>query len=413
MSETHDVVVVGGGIAGAGLATVLARDGLDVLVLERQTDYRDKVRGETMQPWGVVEAMTLDLHDVMLAADGGHGERMITYDEVVDRETAEAVTLPLAGLAGDAPGSLNVGHPAACQALIEAAADAGATVVRGNGDVSVQPGAKPTVTYSTNGTTHDVSTRIVVAADGRQSPTRRQLGLELNTTEARTMGSGMLVEDVGDWPEGLEVIGTEGDIHFLVFPRPKGLARLYAWFDLAQQRRFTGPDRQREFLDAFALECLPGSDILTRGTPAGPCAAYPSTDTWVDRPFVDGVVLIGDAAGWNDPIIGQGLAIAMRDVRIVSELLRSTDDWSPTTFEPYAEERGERMRRLRLTAKVSTDVRCGFDERGRDRRRAFAEQLFVDPLLLAPILVVMTGPETAPPEAYDDDNLDRFAALGG
>ncbi|HVE95420.1 MAG TPA: FAD/NAD(P)-binding protein, partial [Pseudonocardiaceae bacterium] len=39
-----DVVVVGGGIAGSALATVLARDGYEVLVLERQTTYRDKVR---------------------------------------------------------------------------------------------------------------------------------------------------------------------------------------------------------------------------------------------------------------------------------------------------------------------------------------------------------------------------------
>jgi 2-polyprenyl-6-methoxyphenol hydroxylase-like FAD-dependent oxidoreductase len=122
--------------------------------------------------------------------------------------------------------------------------------------------------------------------------------------------------------------------------------------------------------------------------------------------------MIGDAAGWNDPIIGQGLSIAMRDVRIVSDLMLSNDDWSAAAFEPYAQERAERMRRLRLSAQVSTDVRCGFDDRGRDRRRAFANQAFADPLLLAPILATLAGPDSAPPEAYDDDNIARFAALG-
>lgn len=58
MTETHDVVVVGAGIGGAALATVLARNGIDVLVLERQTAYRDKVRGEWMAPWGVAETPT-------------------------------------------------------------------------------------------------------------------------------------------------------------------------------------------------------------------------------------------------------------------------------------------------------------------------------------------------------------------
>jgi flavin-dependent dehydrogenase len=43
MDRSVDVVVVGGGIAGSALATVLARDGYEVLVLERQTTYRDKV----------------------------------------------------------------------------------------------------------------------------------------------------------------------------------------------------------------------------------------------------------------------------------------------------------------------------------------------------------------------------------
>ena len=56
-------------------------------------------------------------------------------------------------------------------------------------------------------------------------------------------------------------------------------------------------------------------------TPAGPCATYPGDDTWTDAPFADGVVLIGDAAGYNDPIIGQGLSIAMRDARIVRDLI--------------------------------------------------------------------------------------------
>ena len=51
-TNNPDVVVVGGGIAGASIATVLARGGAEVLLLERQRGYRDRVRGEYMAPWG-------------------------------------------------------------------------------------------------------------------------------------------------------------------------------------------------------------------------------------------------------------------------------------------------------------------------------------------------------------------------
>ena len=59
-------------------------------------------------------------------------------------------------------------------------------------------------------------------------------------------------------------------------------------------------------------------------------------------------MLIGDAAGHNDPIIGQGLSITYRDVRIVRDVLLGGDDWSPAAFAAYGEERRERMRRLRF-----------------------------------------------------------------
>ena len=60
---------------------------------------------------------------------------------------------------------------------------------------------------------------------------------------------------------------------------------------------------------------------MIAATPAGPCATYPGDDTWSAEPYADGAVLIGDAAGHNDPIIGQGLSISMRDARTVRDLV--------------------------------------------------------------------------------------------
>ena len=71
MSGAVDVVVVGGGIAGASLASALAGEGLGVTVLEATVEFPDRVRGESMQAWGVSEARRLGVEDVLIAA-GAH-----------------------------------------------------------------------------------------------------------------------------------------------------------------------------------------------------------------------------------------------------------------------------------------------------------------------------------------------------
>ena len=45
-----------GGFGGAALAKVMAERGARVLVLESETHSKDRVRGEVLVPWGVVEA---------------------------------------------------------------------------------------------------------------------------------------------------------------------------------------------------------------------------------------------------------------------------------------------------------------------------------------------------------------------
>ncbi len=60
MEETRDetrayVAIVGGGIAGGAPAVRLSRAGLAVTVLQQSAEFRDRVRGETMFPWGYAE----------------------------------------------------------------------------------------------------------------------------------------------------------------------------------------------------------------------------------------------------------------------------------------------------------------------------------------------------------------------
>ena len=409
---TVDVAIVGGGIAGAALATVLARDGYEVLLLERQTSYRDKVRGEILVCWGVAEMLALDLEKPMLDARGHYATRAVLYDEVVDPATAEERAIPLDRLLPGVPGALDVGHPQACESLAQAAAEAGATVLRGVGDVEVVPGVRPTLRYELDDLTTAVSAGLVVGADGRTSSVRRQLGLALHETAPRTMGGGMLVDGLDGWPADQASMGTEGDLYYLVFPRAHGRARLYLLHDLAQRGRFAGPDRQATFLDAFRFRCLPDAGIFRAARPAGPCAFYPMNDTWTDVPCAPGVVLVGDAAGWNDPIIGQGLSIALRDVRMVADVVRAGSDRSVAAFTPYVRERRERMRRLRIAAELQTALVATFTPAGAARRKAFNAVFRADPVLSGPRMAAQLGPENAPAEAFGPENVARILAMG-
>ncbi|MFO7167476.1 MAG: FAD-dependent monooxygenase, partial [Chloroflexota bacterium] len=67
----YDLITVGGGLAGAALATALASAGARVLVLERERAFRDRVRGEVLFPWGVAEVRALGLYGTLRAA-GAH-----------------------------------------------------------------------------------------------------------------------------------------------------------------------------------------------------------------------------------------------------------------------------------------------------------------------------------------------------
>src|SRR4051794_29933291 len=109
MAERYDVVIVGGGIAGSGLATVLARAGTSVLLLEKTTVFKDVVRGEWIAPWGVAEAKRAGLYEALCSANDYHIPRHVEYGEGIDPAEAEATGLNLAFLPGIA-GPLAIGH---------------------------------------------------------------------------------------------------------------------------------------------------------------------------------------------------------------------------------------------------------------------------------------------------------------
>jgi 2-polyprenyl-6-methoxyphenol hydroxylase-like FAD-dependent oxidoreductase len=148
---------------------------------------------------------------------------------------------------------------------------------------------------------------------------------------------------------------------------------------------------------------------MAESTPIGPCATFPMNDAWVDDPVVPGVALVGDAAGWSNPVTAQGLAISLRDARTLAEALLDGPDWSPRGLAGYAEERRTRMARLRF-ASALTDLLTGFGMPDRAARRSrMLGLLRARPELGAALDAVHAGPWAASAEAYTPDILTTVA----
>ena len=145
-TNNPDVVVVGGGIAGASIATVLARGGAEVLLLERQRGYRDRVRGEYMAPWGVLEARALGLEDVIRSTHAADARYMVPYDELSDPSVAEKAKRDNSTFFPGVQGPLCASHPNTCQALAEGAVRSGAELVCGVAQLQVRTGKRPSIT---------------------------------------------------------------------------------------------------------------------------------------------------------------------------------------------------------------------------------------------------------------------------
>jgi 2-polyprenyl-6-methoxyphenol hydroxylase-like FAD-dependent oxidoreductase len=397
---THDVVIVGGGIAGSALASVLARAGRDVLLLEKSETYTDHVRGEAMLQWGVKEAQDLGLLDALVAAGGHYILRGLGYDELQPAEALEAAPMDMGLFVPGVRGILAIGHPQHCQALLDQAAAAGARVERGIQLLSVEAGAAPVVGYEAGGVKRTARARLVVGADGRASAVREALGIPMWLGAPRTLLSGMLIDGADGWDAEAWSLGSEKDFCYSVFPQGEGRARIYGWWNVAERKRFVGADGVGAFLAAFRLECCPRSHVIAEARPAGPMITFLNNETVAETPFTQGGLLIGDAGGWTDPLSGCGLSSAYRDARVVSKILLASDDWSPAAFAPYAEERLERLRRLRFITEIESSLTCDFEARGRARRRQFFQRLPSEPSLAAHLIANLAGPESQPAEAY-------------
>lgn len=108
------------------------------------------------------EARNLGVEQILLDTGARVAPAWMQYFEGVN----EPAMVPMSIMVEGIPGALNMRHPDACKALSDAAAAAGATVVRSVHDVHMSVGQDVSITYSSD-RAGEAHARLVVGADGR------------------------------------------------------------------------------------------------------------------------------------------------------------------------------------------------------------------------------------------------------
>jgi flavin-dependent dehydrogenase len=167
-SYDFDLITVGGGLGGSLLAKNMAESSARVLVIERERQFSDRIRGEWIAPWGVAEAQRIGIYDTLLERCAHELSNCETMGMGPPRDLRTTTLQHLHALA--------LHHPAMQEALIEAARTAGAQVWRGAAVRAVRPGEPPVVLVEHDGRFRELKARLVFYADGRSSMSRRWVG---------------------------------------------------------------------------------------------------------------------------------------------------------------------------------------------------------------------------------------------
>jgi 2-polyprenyl-6-methoxyphenol hydroxylase-like FAD-dependent oxidoreductase len=308
--------IVGGGPAGMMLGFLLARAGVEAVVLEKHGDFLRDFRGDTVHPSTMTVMHELGLLEEFLTLPHHKISKFAGYFG-----TKRVQMVDLAGLPVRAPfiammpqwDFLNfiAAHAKALPRFkLLMHAEAKALISEGGKVVGVRA--------SVEGREKEIRADLVVGCDGRHSLVREQTGLKLDV-----LGAPMdvmwfrLGRQPGDPAEvmgrfnagGMIVMLDRGDYWQCAYVIPKGSADRVRAGGIEQVRRTLAglmPGFEQRLAELTNLDDL---KLLT--------VAVERLETW----WKPGVLCIGDAAHTMSPIGGVGVNIAIQDAVAASNIL--------------------------------------------------------------------------------------------
>jgi len=320
--QSVDVVIIGGGVAGSSLATVLASSGLEVVLVERDPEFRDRIRGESIHPWGVRELNGLGLRAAI--ADEAGGIELPFWTRF--RDAAPAERFAWSDIVPGSPGVMSVRHPIMQSALLNAARDAGAHVFRPATAGPWREGSQLGVSINYGAGEIEVRCRLIVGADGKRSAIRGWIGGTAQQDPVHHAIGGAIITGI-DLPQdsAYQAYFPGGGGFAMIYPQTGGTSRIYYVCPVDEAAELQRAEEPASIVERVQ-KALPDGTIGAWES-QGPAGFFPNANIKVDRIHAPGVLLIGDAAGANDPTQGHGLSLVFRDVREVRDLLNATSDW--------------------------------------------------------------------------------------
>ena len=342
----HDVVVVGGRVAGSATAMLLARLGHDVVVVDQATFPSDTVSTHSIARSGVVHLRRWGLLDAVLDS-GAPAIRQVTFNAA-----GESTSRQIKDKAG--VDFLVAPRRYALDTILATAAEHAGAEVRPGVTVTgvVRDGRGRVVGVSGRdraGAPVELGARYVIGADGLRSQVARSVGATIN--EAGPAGGAAQYAYYAGLPwSGIEFFVAERSFAG-VFPTHDGQACIWVCNPSADAKAIRRRNGSRveafgQLLERSAPELAERLRHARRTSPVQGVLRQPNQ---LRQAFGPGWALVGDAGYYRDAITAYGISDAFRDAKLLAVALDQAlgaEAEETTALAAYQQQRDHALREI-------------------------------------------------------------------